>query len=84
MAEYKSPTDTGNRFIDALIKAVEICDGYTGFTAYGPCLTSRLPNGVHLNFTVDPYIYYDSDIPNPEEVETFTVRSVAYNHRFRE
>ena len=78
MAEYKLPKDTGNRLIDALIKAIEICDGYTGFTAYGPCLTSRLPNGVHLNFTVDPYIYYDSDIPNPEEVENFTVRFVAY------
>ena len=76
--ESRLYASTSNRLIDAFIKAEDASNGRVGYSAYGPCLTSALPNGVHLNFTVDPYIYFGSEIQNPQDIETFTVRFVAY------
>lgn len=81
MKIYELSPPAGNRLIEAFIKAEEISDGRVDYSPYGLGMNSRLPNGAYLNFTVDPYIYYKSTIPNPEDIEIFTVRFVAYTEK---
>ena len=75
------PTSADSRVIDSLNKAKEITNGRLGFSVYGPTLASCLPNGVFLNFSIEPDIYYGSEIENPETVESFTVRFAAYTEK---
>ena len=77
----ENPTRPNNRFLETLIKAEDISSGSIGFGPFGPHLTSGLPNGLHLGFTIDPYIYFKTDIQNPEDVESFTVRFIAYTEK---
>lgn len=76
MENRKLPT--GNRMLEALNRAEEIegCHAATG--PYGPCMYCVFPNGIHLNCTIDPYIFYGSEVQDPESVESFTFRFEAY------
>lgn len=42
---------TNNRLIDAFIKAEDTSNERISFSVHGPGLASRLPDGVHLDFT---------------------------------
>lgn len=77
----RTPINTGNRLIDAFIKAMEISGGSVRFSPYGPgmdCHLPNLPDGVQLGFQVEPYIYFGSEIQDPDQVETFTVQFFVY------
>lgn len=76
MENRKLPT--GNRLLEAFNRAEEIEGCYAATGPYGPCVCCEFSNGIHLNCTVDPYIFYGTDIPNPESVKSFNFRFEAY------
>lgn len=78
MMERKLPSNTGNRLLDALIRAEEISDCSVCDGPYGLCMNSQFPNDIYLNITVDPYIHFGTPISDPQNVESFTIRFVAY------
>lgn len=74
----KLPADTGNQLVDAFIRAEQIEGCFTSTGPGGPWMDCRFSNGVHLAVDIDPYIFYGTDIPDPNSVDSFTVRFVAY------
>lgn len=78
MGNRKLPSGTGNRLLDAINRAEEAVDCRVGFGPYGICMNSHLPKWIHLGISVDPRIHYESDIPDPSSVDSFTVRFAAY------
>lgn len=78
MKERKLPSNTGNCLLDALSRAEEIAACFVCNGPYGLSLNSQFPNGIYLNITVDPYVHFGTQIPDPQNVESFTVRFVAY------